>query len=210
MRRRASGSSVVGGQHCPRAGHNRHVCRPPTGCSRQMLIREGRPEETESWLVMRKALWPETDEPQHRREMALMLSGAERFARFLCQASHGELTGFAEASLRVCGEGCESSPVGYLEDWHVAEHSRRQGIGSELTAAAEDWVCSRGCTEMGSSAGPAIDDYGPLRLQTHLQHRISERQFIKSNATEKGPGNHHPARRRHGCAWSLQRRKYGS
>ena len=103
-----------------------------------MLIREVRPEDTESWLVMRMALWPETDEPQHRREMAMMLSDDERFAVLVCQDPHGELVGFAEVSLRGWAEGCESSPVGYLEGWYVAEHARRQGIGGRLVAAAED------------------------------------------------------------------------
>jgi len=89
-----------------------------------MLIREGRAEDTESWLVMRMALWSETDDPQHRREMALMLSDAERFGLFVCQDPHGELTGFAEVSLRAWAEGCESSPVGYLEGWYVGRGAR--------------------------------------------------------------------------------------
>ena len=103
-----------------------------------MMIRDVRPEDTESWLVMRMALWPETDESQHRKEMAMMLSDDERFAVFVCQDPHGELLGFAEVSLRGWAEGCESSPVGYVEGWYVAEHARRQGIGGRLVVAAED------------------------------------------------------------------------
>jgi len=60
-----------------------------------MMIRDVRPEDIESWLVMRMALWPETGEPQHRKEMAMMLSDEERFAVFVCQDPHGELLGFA-------------------------------------------------------------------------------------------------------------------
>jgi aminoglycoside 6'-N-acetyltransferase I len=116
-----------------------------------MLIRDVRPEDTESWLVMRMALWPETVEPQHRREMAMMLSDDERFAVPACQDPHGELVGFAEVSLRTWAEGCASSPVGYLEVWYVAEHARRHGIGGRLVAAAEDWACSRGCVSATKS-----------------------------------------------------------
>jgi len=115
-----------------------------------MLIRAVRPEDTESWLVMRMALWPETDGPQHRREMAMMLSDDERFAVLVYEDSLGDLVGFAEVSLRAWAEGCESSPVGYLEGWYVAEHARRQGMGGGLVASAEDWARSRGCTEMAS------------------------------------------------------------
>jgi len=140
-----------------------------------MLIREVRPEETESWLVIRMALWPETDEPQHRREMALMLSDAKRFALFVCQDQRGELAGFAEVSLRAWAEGCESSPVGYLEGGYVAEHARRQGIGGELVTAAEDWARSRGCTEMGSNTELAnrVSETAHLRLGYRVAARVT-------------------------------------
>jgi aminoglycoside 6'-N-acetyltransferase I len=130
-----------------------------------MMIRDVRPEDTKSWLVMRMALWPEMDEPQHRREMAMMLSDEERFAVFVCQDPHGELLGFAEVSLRGWAEGCESSPVGYLEGWYVAEHARRQGIGGRLVVAAEDWARSRGCIEMASD--------------TELTNRVSEAAHLR-------------------------------
>ena len=140
-----------------------------------MLIRAMRPEDTESWLVMRMALWPETDEPQHRREMAMMLSDEERFAVLVCQDPNGELDGFAEVSLRAWAEGCESSPVGYLEGWYVAEHARRQGIGAGLVAAAEDWARSRGCTEMASDTELAnrVSEAAHLRLGYQVAARVT-------------------------------------
>lgn len=86
-----------------------------------MTIRRVRPEEAEARLGLRMSLWPETDEPQHREEMAMMLSDEERFAVLVCQDPRGELAGFADVSLRAWAEGCESSPVRYLEGWYVAE-----------------------------------------------------------------------------------------
>jgi aminoglycoside 6'-N-acetyltransferase I len=130
-----------------------------------MLIRDAKAEDTESWLAMRMALWPETDEPQHRREMAMMLSDNQRFAVLVCQDRLGDLIGFAEVSLRAWAEGCESSPVGYLEGWYVAEHARQQGIGGELVAAAERWARSHGCSEMASD--------------TELSNRISETAHLR-------------------------------
>jgi aminoglycoside 6'-N-acetyltransferase I len=140
-----------------------------------MLIRAVRPEDTESWLVMRMALWPETDEPQHRREMVMMLSDDVRFAVLVCQDPRGELVGFAEVSLRAWAEGCESSPVGYLEGWYVAEHARRQGIGGRLVAAAEDWARSRGCTEMASDTELAnrVSEAAHLRLGYQVAARVT-------------------------------------
>jgi aminoglycoside 6'-N-acetyltransferase I len=140
-----------------------------------MLIRAVRPEDTESWLVMRMALWPGTDESQHRTEMAMMLSDEERFAVLVCQDPNGELDGFAEVSLRAWAEGCESSPVGYLEGWYVAELARRQGIGAGLVAAAEDWARSRGCTEMASDTELAnrVSEAAHLRLGYQVAARVT-------------------------------------
>jgi aminoglycoside 6'-N-acetyltransferase I len=115
-----------------------------------MSIRHIKPEESEKWLSMRIALWPETEEEQHRKEMAMMLSDASRYAVFVCKDPLGALVGFAEVSLREWAEGCLSSPVGYLEGWFVIPRTRGQGVGKCLLAASEDWARSRGCTEMAS------------------------------------------------------------
>jgi aminoglycoside 6'-N-acetyltransferase I len=139
-----------------------------------MMTRPVRPEETEAWLVMRMALWSETDEPQHRKEMAMMLSDEERSDVLVCQDPHGELFGFAEVSLRAWAEGCESSPVGYLEGWYVAEHARRQGIGGRLVVAAEDWARSRGCIEMASDTEMTnrLSEAAHLRLGYQVAARV--------------------------------------
>jgi aminoglycoside 6'-N-acetyltransferase I len=131
-----------------------------------MIIRLISPADTEPWLAMRLALWPETAEDQQRREMTMMLTEAHRFAIFVCEDPEGDLVGFAEVSLREWAEGCQSSPVGYLEGWYVADHARRQGIGRALLAASEDWVRSRGCREMGSDTdlGNTISESAHQRL----------------------------------------------
>lgn len=99
---------------------------------------------------MRSALWPETADEDHRKEMSMMLSEPDRFTVFVCEDAQGSLVGFTEVSLRVWAEGCRSSPVGYLEGWYVAPHAREKGVGTDLIAASEDWARSRGCTEMAS------------------------------------------------------------
>jgi len=130
-----------------------------------MMIRQIRVEETDSWLALRMSLWPDTEKPQHRKEMAMMLSDAQRFAVFVRPDPGEALVGFVEVSLRSWAEGCESSPVGYLEGWFVAPHARRQGIGGRLVSAAEDWARSRGCTEMASD--------------TELTNRVSEAAHLR-------------------------------
>ena len=115
-----------------------------------MIIREVEPRDAEGWFSMRVALWPETKREQHRKEMAMMLSDAQRYAVFVCENERGDLVGFAEVSLREWAEGCLSSPVGYLEGWYVAPGSRGRGVGRAVLAASEDWARAFGCTEMAS------------------------------------------------------------
>ena len=115
-----------------------------------MIARPVTPDEYEEWLSMRQALWPEADQVQHRKEMATVVSNAERYGVFVCEDGQSTLVGFAEVSLREWAEGCLSSPVGYLEGWYVVEQSRRRGVGGALLSACEDWARSRGCTEMAS------------------------------------------------------------
>ena len=130
-----------------------------------MIVRSIRPEDTEQWLTMRLALWPETDTPRHRKEMVMMRSNPERLGVFVCEDGQGALIGFAEVSLREWAEGCESSPVGYLEGWFVEPANQRQGVGAQLMQAAEDWARSRGCTEMASD--------------TNLGNKASEAAHLK-------------------------------
>ncbi len=62
------------------------------------------------------------------------------------------LVGFAEVSRRAYAEGCETSPVGFLEGWYVVPERRRQGVGRSLVAAAEAWAWALGCREFASDA----------------------------------------------------------
>ena len=47
---------------------------------------------------------------------------------FVVDRSKGKLGGFLEAGIRKYAEGCDTSPVGYIEGWYVDEDLRDQGI----------------------------------------------------------------------------------
>jgi aminoglycoside 6'-N-acetyltransferase I len=48
--------------------------------------------------------------------------------------------------------GCETSPVAFLEGIYVPPDRRRGGAGRALIARAEQWARDRGCQEFASDA----------------------------------------------------------
>jgi aminoglycoside 6'-N-acetyltransferase I len=118
-----------------------------------MLIRYARQSDYPEWLRLRLALWPHASAKEHRAEMAEQLADAKLFAVFVADRGNGQLAGFLEASLRRYADGCNTSPVGYLEGWYVDENVRRQGVGGQLVKAAEQWAFDQGCQEMASDCG---------------------------------------------------------
>jgi aminoglycoside 6'-N-acetyltransferase I len=123
-------------------------------------IRHAQPTDLEQWARLRSALWPD-------EELDVLRSVA---GRFLAASPHGlgdlpeavlvavdgksdsALLGFAEVSRRAYAEGCETSPVGFLEGWYVVPERCGQGVGRALVAAAERWARDKGCRESASDA----------------------------------------------------------
>jgi aminoglycoside 6'-N-acetyltransferase I len=116
-----------------------------------VIVRGARPEDRAEWLRMRKALWDDCPDEQQVREMEGILGGDTEEV-FIAERPGGRLCGFLEAALRSRADGCDSTPVGYIEGWYVDEDVRRSGVGRALIDAAEAWARSRGCRQMASDA----------------------------------------------------------
>lgn len=119
-------------------------------------VRPANLSDSDDWLRMRRALWPEGSEGEHREEIERYHAG--RFPRSpwmaLVADNGGRLVGFAEVSIRPYAEGCRSHRVAYLEGWFVRPEDRGLGIGRALVEAAQRWGRDQGCTEMASDADP--------------------------------------------------------
>lgn len=115
-----------------------------------MVVRRAIQNDEPEWLRLRMVLWPHGSPDDHLREMRNQLNAPALYRVFVAQRDNGELGGFLEASLRAYADGCDSSPVGYIEGWYVDADLRRQGVGRELVKAAEQWALAQGCTEMAS------------------------------------------------------------
>ena len=116
-----------------------------------VTVRTVKPEDRAEWLRMRKpsgTIAPTTSMFGRLEEIL----GSDTEVVFFAERPGGGLCGFLEAALRSRADGCDSTPVGYIEGWYVDGDVRRCGVGGALVEAAEAWARSRGCRQMASDA----------------------------------------------------------
>ena len=141
-------------------------------------IRRAAYEDKPEWLRMRHGLWPEAPIEYLARDLDDLLAD-EDTAIFMAFNEHGQPVGFIEVSLRSYAEGCETSPVGYIEAWYVEEPIRGQKLGRELVRTAEQWAREKGCTEMASDTW--LDNEASIGAHLRLGYEEVERlvHFVK-------------------------------
>ena len=114
------------------------------------------------WVALRSALWPDEDAAQMAQEAPGLLTQPDML---VVVARDGErVIGFAEAAIRRdYVNGCETSPVAFVEGIYVAPAQRRRGVARALIAAVEDWARQQGLSELASDA--LLDN-----AQSHAMH----------------------------------------
>ena len=143
----------------------------------EIVIRRVTLEDKAEWFNMRKGIWPETPDDYMSFDMDDILA-SDNDAIFFAVVD-GRPVGMIEARLREYGEGCETSPVGYIEAWFVYPEMRGRGVAGVLTLAAEDWARSKGCTEMASDTW--LDNGSSIRAHLKIGYLEVERlvHFVK-------------------------------
>jgi len=114
-----------------------------------MPIRPVQPTDHAAWLRMRLILWGGTAE-EHTHDIDAYFATPQHGVTFVVESPGGELCGFIEVSLRNYAEGCQTSPVAYIEGWYVDGESRRHRLGTRLVQAAEAWARHHGLKEIAS------------------------------------------------------------
>src|SRR5262245_53817715 len=112
-----------------------------------MEIRLATKADVEAWLVMRAALWPDADVDDLRAEVTAFFAARSEPLLPHCvfvAESGGRPVGMLELSLRPYVDGCDSSPVPFIEGWYVVPEMRQQGVGAALVKAAEEWAIAHG------------------------------------------------------------------
>ena len=142
----------------------------------EVLIRPVTPADEASWLEMRGALWPGSQD-DHARQIARFFDGKSRepLAVLLAHDHNGRAVGFAELSIRPYAEGCTTDRVGFLEGWYVVPEARGRGIGRALVSASEDWARSQGCSEFASDA--EVDN--EVSIAAHLALGFVDRGVVR-------------------------------
>jgi aminoglycoside 6'-N-acetyltransferase I len=128
----------------------------------------------DAWARLRAQLWDGMSVAEHRDDAAeTYCSCKDNKAAFVALTDVGVVTGFAEASLRIdYVNGCETSPVTFLEGIFVATEHRKSGIARALADRVADWGREKGCTEFASDA--LLDNFDSHRFHAAIGFREEE------------------------------------
>ena len=146
--------------------------------SMSYTVRRATHEDKSEWLRMRQGLWPDAPIEYLTFDMDDRLADPD-YAVFLASSPDGTPVAFIEVGLRDYGEGCETSPVGYIEAWYVDEHIRGQQVGRQLVHTAEQWAREKGCREMASDTW--LENETSIAAHLRLGYAEAERlvHFVK-------------------------------
>jgi hypothetical protein len=107
-----------------------------------MPIRPVQPTDHTEWLRMRRTLWGGAVE-EHPHDMDTYFATPQGGITlpqggitFVVERTGGGLCGFIEVSLRSYAEGCQTSPVAYIEGWYVDAESHRHILGTPPCAGS--------------------------------------------------------------------------
>jgi aminoglycoside 6'-N-acetyltransferase I len=117
-----------------------------------MRIRPYETHDHDHWLRMRRTLWPELAGEDEAEDAAEWLARPNAIVIVAERSADAGLAGFIEIAARPYADGCDTSPVAFLEGWYVDEDVRRMGIGTALVRAGEEWARRRGYRELASDA----------------------------------------------------------
>ena len=142
-----------------------------------ITVRRVTQEDKAEWLRMRKGIWPDAPDEYMTFDMDELLASDNSLVIFACD--DGKPIGLTEAQIKDSAEGCETSPVGYLEGWFVQEEYRGKSIVGIMTRVAEDWVREKGCTEVCSDTW--VENPSSIRAHEKMGYLETERlvHFVK-------------------------------
>ncbi len=140
-----------------------------------MPIRIAKHSDIPAWVELRAQLWEDTSLDQHKNEAEAMLAKSpDECVVFLDVVEGGDFRGFAEASLRRdYVNGCDTTPVAFLEGIFVSPEDQGSGFGRQLLKAVQSWAVERGVAELASDAH--LDNFASHAFHLALGFEETER-----------------------------------
>lgn len=137
-----------------------------------MKIRHVQHGDRAEWQRMRDTLYPNLHPGEIDEWFAASGAGTHLVgvAVLVAERDDGGLAGFVEIGSRNYAEGCETTPVAFLEGWYVDPDARRMGLGRRLVEAAEQWAADNGYREIASDTELGND----VSLAAHLSMGYEE------------------------------------
>lgn len=128
-----------------------------------MHIEKCATDQISQWVALRLALWPDEDHEQMAREAPGMVGQPDMLV--LLAREGDAVAGFVEAGIRRDHvNGCQTSPVAFVEGIYVRPDYRGRGVARALIAAVKDWARAQGLRELASDA--LLDN-----AASHAMHR---------------------------------------
>lgn len=140
----------------------------------QFRIRRCEDIRDRDWLALRSEFWDGESEEEHYASLQKFTTTHAPYFAFIANDESGGALGFAEISVRRdFVNGCDSSPVLYLEGIFVLPAHRERGISRALCRAAEHWGAAEGIREFASDS--MIDNDVSIKAHLHLGFEETER-----------------------------------
>ena len=137
-----------------------------------MDIMKARPEDAKQLAGLVGIVWPEHSMAE-LTEIVEEYTGSENSAVFFESADEEAVAAALCALRHDYVEGCETSPVGYLEGVAVREAYRHRGIARKLVSECEQWARRKGCAEFASDC--ELTNTASLRFHLSVGFREENR-----------------------------------
>jgi aminoglycoside 6'-N-acetyltransferase I len=137
-----------------------------------MMIRDIMEADRPDWVRLRASLWPGSLSDHDVETRQYFEDQPEAPIVFVAEAE-GQVVGFLELDFRKYAPGCRSSPVAFIEGWHVEARFRGRGIGRALVEAAEARARALGHDEIASDA--ELDNIDGIAAHRALGYEEVER-----------------------------------
>ena len=137
------------------------------------MIRKALSRDIEKLIPLVRSLWPDHREDEYPFILQSYIENSKSCAYIAIDGT--VVVGIVFGSLRYdYVEGCETSPVGYLEGVYVSKDYRLQGIGRMLVTTCEQWAKGQGCHEFASDCELANTEslHFHLGIGFHEENRI--------------------------------------